>query len=88
MSIKIENSEFRQITGHLRRKVSLRSVLELYSSRAIDEELWCLLEYYSEIKEVGIKLFKNYSKKEANKYFYFFQAFVRQAKSYYDSALF
>lgn len=86
MTVKIKKGKFRQFKGHLRTKISPRQVSELNVSRAIDNELWCLLEYYSEIKEVGIKLFKNYNKRNTEKYFKYFQAYVRQAKSYYDSA--
>ncbi len=54
-----------------------------------ERELWSALEYYSEIEEVGLDLIQTKGLQppsDHQKIFHWFQAFVRQAKSYYSSA--
>src|SRR5207248_8363920 len=63
-----------------------RSLL-LTTSPDIEHELWSTLEYYSEVEEVGIDLIRTKGLQPPHKeIFNSFQAFVRQAKSYYSSA--
>jgi YaaC-like Protein len=54
-----------------------------------EHELWSALEYYSEVEEVGLDLIQAKGLQSTHTYqeiFNCFQAFVRQAKSYYSSA--
>jgi len=63
--------------------------LLLTASPDIEHELWSVLEYYSEVEEVGLNLIQAKGLQPQSlhlKIFKSFQAFVRQAKSYYGSA--
>ena len=81
--------KYRQVTGYLKGRINPRNMKGLTTSGHIDDELWILLENYSEIKEEGLKYFKNNGIKNSNtrnKLFKHFQAYIRQAKNYYYSA--
>ena len=54
----------------------------------VDDELWILLEYRSEVESVGIKFLTDsgVSKRVVKRVFKHFQAYIRQAKNYYYSA--
>ncbi len=81
--------KYRNVTSYLRERLSPRNIIGLSSSGNIDDELWILLEYYSEVDDVGLKFLKtlgisnNLIRKRT---FKTFQGFVRQAKNYYYSA--
>src|SRR5260370_2008082 len=63
--------------------------LLLTASPDIEHELWSMLEYYSEVEEVGLNLIQTKGLQPQNLHleiFKSFQAFVRQAKTYYGSA--
>lgn len=85
---KIKTGTFRNTTGWLRQKISKRNIHGLHTDGPIDDELWILLEYYSEVEEVGQKylLSQGIPKRQAKQTFKYFQAFIRQAKTYYLSA--
>lgn len=86
--VKIKKGTFRNPTGWLRQKISKRNIQGLKTDNPIDDELWILLEYYSEVEEVGQKylLSKGIPKRKVKQTFKYFQSFVRQAKTYYLSA--
>ncbi len=73
--------------GWMRLPVSRERVLQ-YTILDIESELWSALEYYSEVEEVGLNLIqtKGIQPQSLHEVFKYFQAFVRQAKSYYISA--
>ncbi len=78
----------RGFSGWIRLPVSDRRIL-LFTGLDIEHELWSALEYYSEVEDVGLKLIqtKDLQPQSAHQdIFKHFQAFVRQAKSYYCSA--
>src|SRR5260370_29243148 len=54
----------------------------------VEKELWSALEYYSEVEEVGLSLLqaRGLPQPQHQEIFKYLQAFVRQAKSYYNSA--
>lgn len=54
----------------------------------VETDLWNALEYYSEVEEVGLAVVQGRqpSRSDHHEIFKSFQAFVRQAKSYYSSA--
>lgn len=85
---KIKTGTFRNPTGWLRQKISKRNIQGLHTDGPIDDELWILLEYYSEVEEVGHKHLLNQGipKRQVKQTYKYFQAFVRQAKTYYLSA--
>src|SRR5258708_7538717 len=63
--------------------------LLLTASPNIEHELWSTLEYYSEVEEVGLDLIQAKELQSSTTHqevFKCFQAFVRQAKSYYGAA--
>lgn len=78
----------RNFSGWMRLPVSNRRVL-LITGIDIERELWTALEYYSEVEEVGLNLIQAKGLQPQSLHqeiFKYFQAFVRQAKSYYGSA--
>lgn len=83
-------AEFRNFDGWVRYKLSKNPKIEKVRTReGVDDELWCFLEYYSEIKEVGINFIKEKGIKRYPTYekaFYMFQGFIRQARNYYNAA--
>lgn len=85
---KLITGTFRTTTGWLRQRLSKRNIQRLDASSLIDDELWILLEYQSEIEDIGIKfVIQNGVRKQNAKTIYkHFQAYVRQAKNYYYSA--
>jgi hypothetical protein len=54
----------------------------------VDDEIWALFEYYSEIDEVGKQflLSKGVAKRKVDSTYELFQSYIRQAKTYYYSA--
>ncbi|MDP3973942.1 MAG: YaaC family protein [Candidatus Daviesbacteria bacterium] len=83
------NGEYRKVTGYLRQHLNTRNIQGLSTSGSVDDELWILLEYYSEVEDVGLKflLDNGIKNKTTRKTTYkHFQAYVRQAKNYYNSA--
>ncbi len=85
---KLKKGTFRKPTGWLRQKISKRNIQGLHTDGQIDDELWILLEYYSEVEEVGQKHLLNQGipKRQVKQTFKHFQSFTRQAKTYYLSA--
>lgn len=78
----------RNFSGWIRLPVSKRRVL-LFTGIDIERELWTVLEYYSEVEDVGLNLIQSKGLQPQSLHqeiFKYFQAFVRQAKSYYGSA--
>ncbi len=72
---------YERVTKHPFRTVQTR--------QEIDEDLWCFLEYYSEVESIGLKFVKNRIKNHSIKSqiaFNAFQGYTRQAKSYYIAA--
>lgn len=81
--------KYRQVTGYLRQHLNPRNVQGLKTSGSIDDEVWILLEYYSEVEEIGLKHLQNNGIKNAvlrKSTYKHFQAYIRQAKNYYYSA--
>lgn len=72
-----------------RSKLSKHTLRPLVVRGDIEPELWNMLEYYSEIEEVGIEFIRQHGVQGNNLQrvtFKAFQAYIRQAKSYYTSA--
>lgn len=84
----LASGTYRTPTGWLRQRLSKRNTQGLDASGAIDDELWILLEYQSEVVDAGIKFVmqSGVSKRNAKAVYKHFQAYVRQAKNYYYSA--
>src|SRR2546429_2968802 len=79
----------RGFDGWVRLPVSNKYNLLLTTALDIERELWSALEYYSEVEEVGLNLIQTKGlqpQSDHQEIFQYFQAFVRQAKSYYSSA--
>jgi hypothetical protein len=49
---------YRSPDTYIRQRLSERQVLELSGSGSVDDELWIILEYYSEVQSVGMELLK------------------------------
>jgi len=58
----------------------------LLTTRPFDDEVFASLEYISEIKDVGINYIRQFGHSHPKEVFLLFQAFVRQAKTFYESA--
>src|SRR3989344_957376 len=86
---KYKVGKYRKIDAYIRQRLGPRDIQPLSTSGSIDEELWTILEYYSEVESVGMGLLKRNGitnglvRKRAFKHF---QAYIRQAKTYYNSA--
>jgi len=83
------NGIYRTPTGYVSERGSGRNVSGLATSGSVDDELWILLEYYSEVDSVGLNFIKNMGITNPSirrKVFKHFQAHVRQAKNYYFAA--
>jgi len=75
--------------GWIRLPISYNKTPLLTTAIDIDRELWSILEYYSEVEEVGLGLIQSKglpSPPTHQEIFNCFRSFVRQAKSYYSSA--
>lgn len=86
---KFIEGEYRKSTGYLRGRLSNRKVQGLNTSREIDDELWSILDFYSEIDSFGLEFIKNLGIKNSliqKRLHKHFQAHIRQAKGYYYSA--
>ncbi len=85
---KLKTGTYRSPTGWLRQRLSKRNIQSLEASGSIDDELWILLEYQSEVEDVGLKFVEQngVKKRNAKKVYKHFQAYIRQAKNYYYSA--
>src|SRR5260370_35978123 len=78
----------RPFDGWIRLPVSEKRQL-LLTILDIERELWSALEYFSEVEEVGLNLIQSKGlqpQSDHQEIFNYFQAFVRQAKSYFSSA--
>src|SRR6266566_3355362 len=78
----------RRFDGWIRLPVSKNRPV-MFTSNDIERELWNTLEYYSEVEEVGLNLIQSRGLQPQSLHqeiFKYFQAFVRQAKTYYGSA--
>lgn len=85
---KLRTGTYRTPTGWLRQRLSQRNIQGLEASGSIEDELWILLEYQSEVEDVGLKFViqNGVNKRDAKKVYKHFQAYIRQAKNYYYSA--
>jgi hypothetical protein len=84
----LSKGTFRNSTGWLRQSLSKRTLQGLKTDGQTDDELWILLEYYSEVIDVGTKhlLTQGIPKKRVKQVYKHFQSYIRQAKNYYLSA--
>ncbi len=58
----------------------------LLTNQPFDDETFARLEYYSEVENVGVEFFKNKGHSFPKRSFLLFQAFIRQAKTFYYGA--
>lgn len=87
--MNFKEGQYKQVLGYFRQPLSPRNTQGLSASGEIDDELWIILEYYSEVEEVGLKFLKGkrlINSIQRKNVFRYFQAYVRQAKNYYYSA--
>lgn len=85
----IQTGTYRAVTSYFRSKISPREINSLVTSGDVDDELWIILEYYSEVESVGLEFLRNSgitNLRTRKKTYKAFQAYVRQAKNYYNSA--
>lgn len=80
---------YRKMTGYMDLHLSLFPKILLHSNRPLNDEIFSSLHYLSEIEEVGYDFirsngFKN--KREIKKTYSLFQAFIRQGKTFFESA--
>ncbi|MBA7508767.1 hypothetical protein ES705_00700 [subsurface metagenome] len=86
---KFAKGNYRKPTGYVRVRLGKRNTRELSTSREIDDELWSILDYYSEIDSIGLDFIKNSGIKNAStkkRIFKHFRSHIRQAKGFYFSA--
>jgi len=79
------NSE-RQSTGFLRDKLSYRVKEELRTINDVESEYWTLLLYYANVREKGQAIIKSPNARLRSNAWPAMSAFLKQAKTYYDSA--
>lgn len=87
--VKFLTGNYRRPTNFVRQRISSRNIQGLDCSGNIDDELWLLLEYYSEAQEVGLGFLKKigiHNAAQRKKIYHHFQANIRQAKSFYYAA--
>jgi hypothetical protein len=86
--VKPIKGTYRKSTGYLNQRISKRNVQGLDTDGQFDDELWILLEYYSEVEDMGKKHLASLGvpKVKLSKTFKHFQSYIRQAKNYYFSA--
>lgn len=80
---------FRVLDGWLHQRISKKAIVGLGATRSFGDELWSLLEYYSEVEEMGKDFLKSHGISHPatqKKMYSSFQAYIRQAKNYYKSA--
>ncbi len=85
---EIPTGTFRAASGWIRQPLSTRNLQGLKTDGQIDDELWILIEYYSEIESVGIKhlLEQGVARRKIKTTYKHFQGYIRQAKNYYHAA--
>jgi len=86
---KFTTGNYRKPTGFIRVRLGKRNTRDLSTSREIDDELWSILDYYSEIDSIGLDFIKNSGIKNAStkkRIFKHFRSHIRQAKGFYFSA--
>ena len=78
----------RNFDGWMKQRISNNKIIEQNTRLNIDDELWTILDYFSEVKSKGIDFIKqkNIKKHSPQKIYYMFQGFIRQAKNYYYGA--
>lgn len=82
-------ANFRKMTGYMDLHLSQSPKIPLHTKRPLNDELFSSLQYLSEIEEVGCDFirsndFKN--KREIKTTYSLFQAFIRQGKTFFESA--
>lgn len=89
--MEFNQGTYRQLTSHNKLLITRQVNPEIGKTRInIDDELWLAVEYYSNIEEVGKSYIKSLGitrKDKIEKVFKDFQAYIRQAKSFYDLAI-
>lgn len=76
----------RSYSGKAKIELGPRTREELASTCSAKEECFSILSSFSEVDDNGIKLIKSKGHRDAKKVYLEFQAYIRQAKSFYDSA--
>jgi hypothetical protein len=76
----------RAYSGKIRKNISPRERIELASNCTAAEECFSILQYYSEVEEVGLKFIGSFGHRRKKEVYLQFQSFIRQAKSFYESA--
>jgi len=91
--IKFKEGIYKKPTGFVNAKPGKRNSQFLSTSRKIEDELWSILNYYSEIDSIGIDFIKNSLNKigiiensKIRKIYKGFSSNIRQAKGFYYSA--
>ncbi len=80
---------YRKMTGYMDLHLSLFQKMVLKSTRPINDEIFSSLHYLSEIEEVGHDFIRSNgfkTKREIKKTYSLFQAFIRQGKTFFESA--
>lgn len=85
---KPKTTSYREAESYLRQPLGKKTIQGLETDRQIADELWILVEYLSEVYEVGLNHFisKGMNRKDAKVAYKHFQSYIRQAKNYYFSA--
>ena len=59
---------FRELTGFQKTRLGKRNVKGLGASGEIDEEMWTIIDFYSENKDTGLEFLKKSGIKDPNSY--------------------
>lgn len=81
--------EGREITGWMDLNISNIPNLLLKTTRPQSEEIFSSIQYLSEIEEVGLQFLESFGhvgKRKKSEIFKYFQAFIRQGKSFFEAA--
>ena len=82
----MQNKQARPVTGWLEQQMGPRNTTKLTTVLDLSEEVFASLEYVSEIPNVGINFLKKAGVERPGVGFKVFQAFIRQAKTFYQAA--
>jgi hypothetical protein len=84
---KVKRGELRPLSGWMGYILTTNGQA-LHTSDDIDSELWSLLQYYSEVTEIGISLIRRrgFNAPMDKKIYFAFRASVRQAYNYWEAA--
>ncbi len=82
-------ANYRKMTGFMDLNLSQSPKIPLHTNRPLNDEIFSSLHYLSKIEEVGYDFIRSNgikNKREIKTTYSLFQAFIRQGKTFFESA--